>query len=471
MRRVVIIGGGVSGLAAAWRLRELMGESVEVLVLEGSPRLGGVIRTEREGGFLIEAGADSFVTDKPWGLALTRRLGLENQLLSPGPVRRTLIVNRGKLREIPAGFNLLAPARLGPLLKSPILSMGGKLRLLMEPLIPRRRAQEDESLAAFVKRRLGREVLERLAQPLAGGIYAADPEVLSLQATLPRFPEMEQRYGSVIRALRARAAEAGVAQASGARWSLFVSFESGMQTIIDALAVALGPRVRRDAPVREIVRGGDGRGWCVFLRDGSPVGADAVICTASAPQSARLLGGVSQTLAAGLVQLRYSSIAVVNLAYQLADFPVAPNATGFVVPRVEGRHAIAGSFSSIKFSGRAPTGQVLLRLFVGGSLQPELLHQSDEELSALARRELRELIGVTAQPLLTMVTRWNDSMPQYGLGHQRWAADIQAQAQRLPGLALAGAAYGGVGISDCIHGGELAAEATVGYLQTARSAA
>jgi len=470
MRRVVIIGGGVSGLAAAWRLRELSAEG-DLLLLEGSDRLGGPLRSLREGSFLIETGADSFVTDKPWGLALTRRLGLENQLLRPGPVRRTLILNRRKLREIPAGFNLLAPARLAPLLKSPILSVGGKLRLLMEPLIPRRRAQEDESLAAFVKRRLGHEVLERLAQPLAGGIYAADPELLSLHATLPRFAEMEQRYGSVIRALRARAAEGDVAQASGARWGLFASFEGGMQTLIDAMAAGLGERVRLNAPVREIVRGGDGRGWCVFLRDGTPLGADAVICTASAPESARLLGGVSQTLAARLAQLRYSSIAVVNLAYRLADFPVAPNATGFVVPRVEGRQVIAGSFSSIKFPGRAAAGQVLLRLFIGGSLQSELLRLSDQELGEIARRELHELMGVTTQPLLTMVARWDDSMPQYGLGHTRWAADVQAQVQRLPGLALAGAAYGGVGISDCIHAGELAAEAVVDYLQNVKSAA
>lgn len=468
----MIIGGGVSGLAAAYRLRELMAEGeAEVLLLEGSPRLGGPIRSVREEGFVIETGADSFVTDKPWALGLTRRLGLENQLLSPGSARRTLIVNRGKLREIPAGFNLLAPARLAPLIRSPILSMGGKLRLLMEPLIPRRRVREDESLAAFVKRRLGREVLERLAQPLAGGIYAADPELLSLHATLPRFPEMEQRYGSVIRGLRAGAADKAVAQASGARWSLFVSFESGMQTLIDTLAAALGERVRRGAPVREIVRGGDGRGWCVFLHDGTPLGADAVICTAAAPESARLVGGVSQGLAARLAQLHYSSIAIVNLAYRLSDFPAAPNATGFVVPRVERRQVIAGSFSSIKFPGRAPAGQLLLRLFIGGSLQPELLRHSDEELSALACQELRDLMGVTAQPQLAMVTRWNDSMPQYGLGQLRWAADVQAQVQRLPGLVLAGAAYGGVGISDCIHGGELAAEAVVGYLQTAAKSA
>jgi oxygen-dependent protoporphyrinogen oxidase len=466
MPRVAIIGGGITGLAAAYRLRELrqQGQALEAIVLEAGDQLGGPIRTRHENGFLLETGADSFVTDKPWALNLARRLGLDSQLLGTGAYRKTLVVCRGRLQEIPTGFNLMAPARLMPMLKSPILSWPGKLRLLMEPLIPARRGGGDESLASFVRRRMGRELLERLAQPLAGGIYTADPARLSLHATLPRFAEMERAHGSVVRGLRAAARNAATRQASGARWSLFLTCENGMQTLIDALAAALGDCVRRRSAVRELTRQTSGRGWNLRLDDGATLCADAVICAIPAPDAGRLLAAAEPGLARLLVQLRYSSAAVVNLAYRESDFANPPRATGFVVPFVEGRRIIAASFSSIKFAGRAPAGHVLLRVFLGGTLQQDMLRHDDDTLARFAREEIAGLLGVKAPPRLSSVTRWDNSMAQYAVGHLDWADAVQGAARKLAGLFLAGAAYRGVGIPDCIHSGELAAEAAAATL-------
>ena len=268
--RIAILGGGISGLSAAFRLLELSAKHeapLEVTLLERGPRLGGALCTIREQGFIAEAGADSFLTEKPWALDLVRRLGLDGELIGTrAEFRRTYVVRNGALVEIPDGFSLLAPTRMLPMLRSPLLSPLGKLRVMIEPLIPRRRGHRDESLASFVTRRLGREVLERIAQPLAGGIYTADPEQLSLHATLPRFADMEARYGSVIRGLRAAArkhdAESGksgsISGTSGARWSLFASLRGGIGTLVDALAQRLGETVRRGAEVMALERIGGG---------------------------------------------------------------------------------------------------------------------------------------------------------------------------------------------------------------------
>ena len=261
--RIVILGGGIAGLSAAFRLKELSAKHdapLEVTLMERGLRLGGALRTIREQGFIAEAGADSFLTEKPWALDLVRRLGLDGELIATrAEFRRTYVVRNGALAEIPEGFSLLAPTRMLPMLRSPLLSPLGKFRVMLEPLIPRRRGHRDESLASFVTRRLGREVLERIAQPLAGGIYTADPEHLSLHATLPRFADMEARYGSVIRGLRAAARKQGAESsktggASGARWSLFASLRGGVSTLVDALAQRLGESVRHNVEAMALER-------------------------------------------------------------------------------------------------------------------------------------------------------------------------------------------------------------------------
>ncbi len=470
MRHAVVIGGGIAGLAAAYRLSELAREHhdpLAVTVVERSNRLGGPIQTEHEGGFVLECGADSFLSEKPWALALARRLGLEGELIPTGELRRTMVVCRGRLTEIPLGFNLLAPIDLMPLLRSPILSWRGKLRLLLEPVLPRRSGGAEESIASFVSRRMGREVLERLAQPLAAGIYTGDPAVLSIEATLPRFAEMESHYGSVIRGLKAVQKKTAARQVSGARWSLFLSFARGMQTIVDALARELADAIRLNVSVQSLAPPAAGQKWRIGLSDGTMVNADAVICAARAGDAAALITPMDAELASRLGRIDYTSAATVNLAYRESDFPQMPRSFGFVVPVIEGRRIVAGSFSSLKFAGRAPDGCVLMRVFIGGALQKEMMALSDDEMVAAARAEIGALLGVSAPPILIRVARWVDSMPQYAVGHMALVSEIEERVRTLPGVYLAGAAYHGVGIPDCVHNGEQAAEAAWSYLATA----
>jgi oxygen-dependent protoporphyrinogen oxidase len=468
-KRAAVIGGGITGLAAAFRLMELAAVRaipLQVTLFERGARLGGALDTTRRDGFVIETGADSFLSEKPAAAELAKRLGLENELIGTNPrFRKTYVVRGGRLVAIPEGFSLLAPARLGPVMKSPLLSPIGKLRLAMEPLIPRRRATGDESLGSFVRRRMGAEVLDRIAQALAGGIYTADPDRLSLGATMPRFIEMERVHGSVIRGLKAanrnRPEQAG--GTSGARYSLFLSFRGGMRTLVDALAARLGECVRMGTEVLEICAA-QGSTWRLSLPNGADFETDAIVLAAPAQAASRMLMNVTPSLANALGQISYASAATVNLAYRIADFPRPPETFGFVVPVKEGRRIIAGSFSSVKFAGRAPEGTVLLRVFLGGALNDQMMRLDEAAMVGAAREEVLALLGVRAEPRLTLVRRWPDSMPQYAVGHLDRVAEIERLAGELPGLALAGAAYRGVGIPDCIRSGELAAESVVSFL-------
>jgi oxygen-dependent protoporphyrinogen oxidase len=433
---------------------------VEVTILERGEHLGGALRTITRDGFVMETGADSFLTEKPWAAQLARRLGLEAELIpTRAEFRRTYVVRRGRLVEIPTGFSLLAPMHLGPVLASPLFSPWGKLRIALEPLIPKREDAGDESLASFVTRRLGREVLDRIAQPLAGGIYTADPNELSMSASIPRFVEMERRHGSLRRGMRAAEAARAAQQegTSGARWSLFLTMRGGMSELPDALASRLEGSIRRGADVASIERAGDA--WRITLADGSHIEADAVICAAQAYTAARLLRRIESRLADHLGYIQYASAATVNLTWRDEDFPKRPDAFGFVVPANEHRKIIAGSFSSLKFEGRAPEGFILARVFLGGVLQSEMMKLSDDDMITAAREEFRALLGVTAAPGMTEVQRWPAAMPQYAVGHLDRVAQIEAAASPIPNLFLAGAAYRGVGVPDCVHSGEAAAEA------------
>jgi protoporphyrinogen/coproporphyrinogen III oxidase len=467
--RIAIIGGGITGLAAAHRIHEIAAQRempIDVTVFEQSESVGGPLETIRRDSFVIETGADSFLSEKPWALGLAHRLGLASDVIGTDErFRRTLVVRKGRLVDIPAGFSLIAPAHLRPVLKSPLFSPLGKLRISIEPLIPKRRGEDgDESLSDFVTRRLGKEVLERIAQPLAGGIYTADPAQLSAAATMPRFVEMERKYGSLIRGLRAGARRNSEAKhTSGARWRLFVSFRSGIQQLVDAVVARKSQSIRRSTRVVAIEKAGadDAKPrprWRLRLSDGSGLDADAILCAARAYDAAPLLAPHSEPLAAMLSCIDYASAATVNFAFRLGDFPVPPQSFGFVVPIVERRKIIAGSFSSLKFHGRAPEGTVLMRTFVGGALQSELMDLDDEAMTGAARSEIASLLGVTAPPIFTVVRRWPRSMPQFRVGHLDRVRDIESAARGIDGFALAGAFLGGVGIPDCIRSGEAAAE-------------
>jgi oxygen-dependent protoporphyrinogen oxidase len=462
--RLVIVGGGVSGLAAAHRAVELARErdvTLDLTLLDARDRLGGSVYTERVDGVVVEAGADSFLSEKPWALALCARLGVEHRLMRTDDAhRRTFVWHGGRLHPLPDGFQLLAPTRFLPFVTSSLFSWPGKLRMALDLVTPRG-GGDDESLGAFVRRRLGAEALERVAQPLVAGIYTADPDDLSLAATMPRFLDLERRERSVILAMARAARRTREAGTSGARWSLFVTFKDGMGELVDVLAdrlpksaVHLGQHVlgvtRRDG------------GWRVATSAGASVDADQLILATEAHAVARLVRPFDPQLATLVGDIPYASSVTVSLGYRRVDVPHPLDGFGFVVPRSEGRAVLACTFSSVKYPGRAPEGHVLLRVFLGGALDPRALDDDDASLVTRARDDLRAALGITAAPVLTRLWRHPASMPQYHVGH---LARMDAITQRLEagrGPLLAGGGYRGVGIADCVRSGEAAAERAFG---------
>ncbi len=512
MKRVVIIGGGISGLSAANRTLELACESAQLIdltLLEASARVGGIVQTHERDGFLIETGPDSFISEKPAALELARRLGLQSNLIETNQnYRRSFVVRGGKLRPVPQGFHLLAPADMWSFIKSDIFSWRGKLRMAMDLALPRGTTNGgDESLADFVRRRLGREALERMAQPMIGGIYTADPEKLSLRATMPRFLEMEREHGSLIRALRKQNRSPTVREGSGAapprgshptvsegsdrigsgsehlrhtsgaRYSLFLSFDRGMQLFTDTLAERISnfkfqipagrepeSRIRLNTAVESIsIERAPGPDepqptWRIRTSNGATLVADALCLALPAHTSARLLRGVDSQLAFELDSIPYASSATLNLAYRRDEIAHPLDGFGFVVPFIENRSIIACTFSSVKFAGRAPEGLVLLRAFIGGALQPEMLELTEPELLTRVRADLHDLLGINAAPLFTELQRWESSMPQYHVGHLERVQRISKRVASLPQFTLAGNAFAGPGLPDCIRSGETAAE-------------
>jgi len=461
--KLVVIGGGITGLAAAHRAVELArerGAALDLTLIEARERLGGTIASERVDGFLVEAGPDSFLSEKPWALALCRRLGVEDRLVrTDDRFRKVFVWFGGRLHPLPDGFQLLAPTAMRPFVTSSLFSLPGKLRMALDLVLPRGHA-DDESLGAFVRRRLGVEALERVAQPLVAGIYTADPDDLSLAATMPRFLEVERRDRSIILGLRRALARTPLPGTSGARWSLFVTFAGGMEELVSTLAARLPPgaavlKQRVSALARE------GERWRVRTAEGGAFDAERVIVATEAHATARLVRYLDPSLANLLGEIPYSSAATISLGYRRADVPHPLDGFGFVVPRSEGKALLAGTFSSVKYPGRAPAGHVLLRCFLGGTLNAAVLSEDDGALATRARAELREALGITAEPVLTRLHRWPASMPQYRVGHLARAEAIEHAAAAQPGLALAGAAYRGVGIADCVRSGEAAAERVV----------
>ena len=471
--RVVVIGGGLSGLAAAHRLHQrarMMRRPIELRVLEAKDRMGGVLWTDRVDGFTLEGGPDSFITNKPWGIELCERLGLSGQLVeTDSGHRRSFVVRKGRLVPVPEGFVLMAPHRLAPILTTPILSWKGKIRFLMDLVIPRRDDDSEESLAAFVRRRLGREALDRLVQPLVAGIYTADPNDLSLRATLPQFLAMEREHGSLIlagwRESRRRGPRSLERQASGARYGMFVTLADGMDTLPTALAQALPEgTVRTGTAVRRITRNEPISPWLVELLDGPPLEADAVIVATEAHAAARFLDSQDPTLALQLRAIPYASSSIVNIAYRRDQISHPLDGFGAVVPAIEGRPILAVSFLSVKFPNRAPAGSVLLRVFIGGATHPEHFDLDDQAVTELVKSELTALIGASGEPLFARVGRHPRSMPQYNLGHLDRVATIRRHLAKYSRLYLAGVAYDGVGIPDCIHAAEMTADALLDAL-------
>jgi len=451
----------MAGLAAAEALAE--SGRHHVMVLEPTGRPGGVLDTVRHDGWLVERSADNFLAARPEGLALCDRLGISSSLIGVDPaVRRALVFHRGHALPAPAGFRLLAPGSLAGVMASPLLSPLGKLRVIGERFVPPRRARADESLEQFAVRRLGREAFERVVQPLVAGIWTADPARLSMAAACPEFVAFERDAGSLTAGEQARLrAAGGRAEAAGARYGQFVTFIEGMGTLPRALAerlATLGVEFRK-AAARSISRAANA--WLVELDHGAPLRAEGVVVATRAPVAAGLVADVDRPLAKALGTIEYAGSAVVSLGYARADIPHPLDAAGMVIPRSARRRIIAVSFSSAKYPGRAPAGHALLRVFVGGALDPATPLLADGALVDLVREEIAAVLGVRGTPALVQIDRWADAMPQYHVGHLDHVAVIRQRLTALPRLALAGAAYEGVGIPQVIASGRAAARAVV----------
>ncbi len=465
--RIVIAGGGLGGLSLAHRLVELAPEH-EVIVLEASERAGGLLGTIERDGFVIETGPDSILSEKRAAIELAARLGVEDRLVRTNDAHRgAYVVCRGRLERVPEGYSLIAPTRLDAWMRSDLVSWRGRLRAAMEPLVPARRGEGEASLASFVRRRLGRELLERLAQPLVGGIYGGDPELLSLTATMPRFGELERAHGSVIRGMRTSQRRASEQAASGARYGLFVAFDRGMQVLIDALTARLGDRVRLSTPVRSIERG---ERWIV-VTDRERIEADRVVLASGAARAATWMAPHARRLSDALASIEHGSSATVTFAWKRDEVPHPLDAFGFVVPAVERRAVIAATFASVKWPGRAPEGEVLIRFFLGGSFAEHVSEWDDASLVRRARREARELLGVTAEPRFALVKRFVRAMPQYTVGHLARVEAIEALQRELPGLFVIGNALRGVGIPDTVRYAEATAPHVLEPVATLRTVA
>lgn len=464
-KRIAVVGAGISGLAAAHRITELAPDC-EIRLFEGQDRVGGVLATVHEDGYQVELSADNFITTQPWGLELVERLGLKDQLVQTNPAcRRTFVMRKKRLYSLPDGFLMMAPTKMWPMAVTPVLSPFGKMRAGVEYFLPPSKDDADESMAGFVRRRLGREVFERLVEPLVSGVYAADMEKLSLLATLPRFREMERKHGSLIRAMRkqmsAQRAKGKHVDQSGARYSMFVTLEAGLSSLVDTLAARLPDGTIRLGTAVEGI-GQEGGTWQVSLADGQLERFDAVILATPSHVAAALLKPIDGTLAADLASIEHEGTAIVTMAFENSQIKHPMNGAGFVVPGIEGSPILAGSFSSQKYLHRAPDGKSLIRTFVGGARAPEMAEMPDEKLVPLVLEELRGVLGISGKPIYQITAHWPRTMPQYHVGHLDLVARINDRSSAIAGLGLAGNAYDGVGIPACIHSGETAAERMLG---------
>ena len=455
--RVVVVGGGIAGLAALRRLAATLPDA-ELLLVEAEERLGGKLLTERAGCFVIEGAADSFLSRKERGVGLVEELGLEDELVGRRPEHeRTFVRRGGELFPLPTGLTGTIPTNLDALSESDLLSPAGRDRLAAEPEIPVLAGTDDESIAAFVTRRRGREAYDALVEPLRTGIFGGDGEHVSRRATCPGLRTLELEHGSVLRGLLAPTAE------TQARYPAFVSLRAGMGRLVERLAdrigaarVLLGRRV--DALHSRPT------GYELGLDGGELVGADAVVLAVPAFAAAPLVAELDGSLASELGSIPYASSAIVTLAYP-GEHVASPLAGyGYIVPRTEGSDILACTWTSSKWEGRSPAGDALLRVYVGRHGRPDVTLLDDDALVALARDEV-DFLGVVGAPLLTRIHRWPRGMPQYVLGHPERVERIEAAVAAHPGLALAGAAYRGVGIPDCILSGEDAAGAVASALE------
>jgi oxygen-dependent protoporphyrinogen oxidase len=458
MKRIAIIGGGFSGLAAAFQIEEQRraGAEIEYVLYEASSRLGGVLRTDYIDGCVVEAGPDSFVTEKPWAADLCRAVGIGDQLIGSNDAdRKTYILTRGRLVEMPDGLMFMVPSKILPTGLSPLFSWKTKLRMAQELFHPPRAVNHDESVAAFVERHYGREMVDRLADPLLSGIYGGESSSLSVRAVLQRFAEMERTHGSLGRAMLA----ARKKMSSGPRKPappLFTSLKNGMQSLAETIVTRLNPvSLLTNAPVNAIQP--ESGVWTVFL-GAQAERFDAVIVALPGPAAAAVLRDVGSDLSSELGAIQYSSSITVALAYDLEVRQALPPGFGFLVPRSERKRLLAATFVHNKFPHRAPEDRALLRCFFAGSNAETVWDLADEQIVGVVREELQQILGpqirgLRAEPLFARVYKWKSAMAQYGVGHLERLERIETLRKAIPGLALAGNGYRGIGVPDCVRSG------------------
>lgn len=459
MTRIAIVGGGISGLSAAFELeqRRRAGGELEYTLYESSPRLGGVLRTESIDGSVVEAGPDSFLTEKPWATDLCRAVGLGDQLIgSRDGDRKTYILTRGRLVKMPDGLMFVVPTKILPTGLSPLLSWKTKLRMTRELFRPPRPADHDESVAAFLGRHYGAEMVERLADPLLAGVYGGDAASLSIRAVLPRFAEMERTHGSLGRAMLTFANQR---KADPRRSSapLFTSLRNGMQQLAETVVSKLmASALLTNTAVEAVQHQPEPGGWLVSAGLNSDH-FDKVIVALPAPAAANVLRITSPELSAELAAIQYTSSITVGLGYDDQVRRSLPPGFGFLVPRSEGKRLLAATFVHNKFPHRAPDDRALLRCFVAGRNAESVWRYADDEIIGMVRNELQQILGLRAEPLFARAFRWKSAMAQYGVGHLERLERIESLRQKLPGLALAGNAFRGIGVPDCVRSGREAA--------------
>ena len=469
MPKIIIIGGGIAGLAAAVHLKagaKAHGKTVEVLVLEKNTRTGGKILTERVNDLLLEGGPDIFLPEKVWTVNLARHLGLDKELLpSNDEFKGTFIYSQNELHPLPEGVMLMVPTMFMPLAKSKLITWPGKLRMGMELFVPRRKTREDESLASFVTRRLGRECLEKIAEPLVAGIHTSNPDNMSVLSTFPRFVDMELKSRSLVLGMIAAMKNRPLATLSGPppkpgapRMTYFMSFKNGMDTLSRACTEFIGPHsLRLNAAVKALEP--KSSGYLVHLNDGARLEADHVMIAAPAYDAAEMIKGFDSNLAGQLNRIEWSSSATVSILFRREDVTVPLRGFGFIVPRVEGRRINAATYSSIKWSHRSPDDSVMIRVFVGGGHHEELVHDLDDPaMIKMVLEELDVVLGLKAEAKFAKVYRWFRGMPKYTVGHLDRMTVLDRTLASYPDIHLIGCSYKGIGIGDCVHQAQVASE-------------
>jgi oxygen-dependent protoporphyrinogen oxidase len=465
MRDVVIVGGGITGLVAAYRLRQVAPE-VDITLIEATGHLGGKIGTERPDGFVLEWGPDCFLSRKPGGIGLCEELGIADELVGRDEAyNRTYVLRHGRLHPLPEGLTGMIPSNLEALSHSTLLSEAAKERIGQEPELPPEPENGDESVAAFISRRLGQEALANLVEPLMAGIYAGQVDQLSLAATFPQLRQLELRYGSLLNGLSYQPPATNP-------YPPFVSFPNGMQTLVERLVQRLeGVNIWRETAVTGIKKTVSG-GCCIRYRlslIGEQLAVNSIHCsvvvvTTPAYVSSQLVQTLDPELAGVLREIPYASTALVNLAYEEVDMPELAG-YGYLIPQAEGREALACTWSSRKWQNRAPAGKVLLRLYIGRYGDGDVTAYDDDHLLTIAQTELQQTLAITAKPLFHRIVRYPQAMPQYTLGHLERLARIEERLTQHPGLFLAGAAFQGVGLPDCIVSAETAVSRAVQFLE------